>query len=47
MKACALLAIVLVMTMVIMTMVMTATRILERGLFAYPVNRISIQYHKM
>ena len=27
--------------------IMTATRSLERGLFAYPVSRISIQCHKM
>jgi hypothetical protein len=46
MKACALLAIVVVMTTTILV-VMTATRSLERGLFAYPVSRISIQYHKM
>jgi len=46
MKACALRAIVVVMTTMIVV-VMTATRSLERGLFAYPVSRISIQYHKM
>jgi len=46
MKACAILAIVVVMITRI-TVVMTATRSLERGLFAYPVSRISIQYHKM
>jgi hypothetical protein len=43
MKACAILAIVVVR----ITVVMTATRSLERGLFAYPVSRISMQYHKM
>jgi len=42
MKACAILAIVAVMTTRILV-VMTATRSLERGLFAYPVSRISIQ----
>ena len=42
MKACAILAIVVVMITRI-TVVMTATRSLERGLFAYPVSRISIQ----
>jgi hypothetical protein len=46
MRACATLAIVVVMITRIMV-VMTATRSLERGLFAYPVSRISIQYHKM
>ena len=45
MKACALLAIVAGMTTVILV-VMPATRSLERGLFAYPVSRISIQCHK-
>jgi hypothetical protein len=42
MKACALLAIVVAMITMIMV-VMTARRSLERGLFAYPVSRISIQ----
>ena len=42
----AILAIVAVMTTRILV-VMTATRSLQRGLFAYPVSRISIQYHKM
>jgi hypothetical protein len=46
MKACALLAIVVVMTTRIVV-VMTTTRSLERSLFAYPVSRISIQQHKM
>ena len=46
MKACAILAIVVVMITRIMV-VITTTRSLERGLFAYPVSRISIQYHKM
>jgi hypothetical protein len=46
MRACAILAIVVAMITRI-TVVMTATRSLERGLFAYPVSRISIQYHKM
>jgi hypothetical protein len=44
--ACAILAIVVAMTTRI-TVVMTATRSLERGLFAYPVSRISIQCHEM
>jgi hypothetical protein len=46
MKACAILALVVVMTTRIVV-IMTATRSLERALFAYPVSRISIQYHKM
>ena len=46
MTACAILVIVVVMITRI-TVVMTATRSLERGLFAYPVSRISIQCHKM
>jgi hypothetical protein len=46
MEACALLAIVVVMTTTILV-VMTARRSLERGLSAYPVSRISIQCHKM
>jgi hypothetical protein len=46
MKACAILAIVVVM-ITTMLVAMTATRSLERGLFAYPVSRISIQCHKM
>ena len=46
MRACAILAIVVVMITRIMV-VITTTRSLERGLFAYPVSRISIQYHKM
>ena len=46
MKACALLAIVAAMITRIVV-VMTATSSLERGLFAYPVNRISIQCRKM
>ena len=46
MKACAILAIVVAMTTMILV-IMTATRSLERGLFAYPVSRISIQCHKM
>jgi hypothetical protein len=45
-KACALLAMVVDMTTMLLV-IMTATRSLERGLFAYPVSRISIQYHKM
>jgi hypothetical protein len=46
MTACAILVIVVVMITRI-TVVMTATRSLEGGLFAYPVSRISIQCHKM
>jgi hypothetical protein len=46
MKACAILAIVVAMTTMILV-IMTVTRSLERGLFAYPVSRISIQYHKL
>jgi hypothetical protein len=45
MKACAILAIVVVMITRIVV-IMTVARSLERGLFAYPVSRISIQYHK-
>ena len=41
-KACALLAIVVAMITMIMV-AMTARRSLERGLFAYPLSRISIQ----
>jgi hypothetical protein len=46
MRACAILAIVAVMTTMILV-IMSVTRNLERGLFAYPVSRISIQYHTM
>jgi hypothetical protein len=46
MKACAILAIVVAMTTTILV-VMATTRSLGRGLFAYPVSRISIQCHKM
>ena len=46
MKACAILAIVVVMSTMVL-LIMAATRSLERGLFAYPVSRISIQCHKM
>jgi len=46
MKACAILAIVVVMITRILV-VITATRSLERGLFAYPVSRISIRCRKM
>ena len=44
MKACALLAFVAVMTTTILV-IMTATRSLERGLFAYPVttNRAALE----
>jgi hypothetical protein len=45
MKACAILVIVVMTTSILV--VMAATRSLERGLFAYPVSRISIRYHKM
>ena len=45
-EGCAILAIVVVMIARILV-VMTATRSLERGLFAYPVSRMSIQCHKM
>ena len=45
MKACAILVIVVMTTRILV--VITATRSLERCLFAYPVSRISIQYHKM
>ena len=46
MKGCAILAIVVAMTTMILV-IMTATRSLERGLCAYPVSRICMQYHKM
>jgi hypothetical protein len=45
MTACTSLVIVVMTTRIVV--VMTATRSLERGLFAYPVSRKSIQYHKM
>jgi hypothetical protein len=46
MRACAILVIGVAMTTMILV-IMSATRSLERGLFAYPVSRISIQCHKM